>query len=60
MSKWINKYDEYDETVYECSECKFPLVLIDGNPEENSFNYCPRCGARLIGEGIKNEISVQV
>ena len=68
MNKWIN-YAEYiileNEDVtreslntYECPYCNFVLQLMEGTPEENLYNYCPRCGQKLIqqsGEGTVYE-----
>ena len=68
MNKWIN-YAEYiileNEDVtreglntYECPYCNFVLQLMEGTPEENLYNYCPRCGQKLIqqsGEGAVYE-----
>lgn len=34
-------------TAYRCSECGFIHFAICG---ENTFNYCPSCGARMDGE----------
>ena len=50
MNKWINYEDVIGEgsNTYECPYCDFILQLMEGTPEENLFNYCPRCGKRLI------------
>lgn len=44
--EWIEEDDDID-IVYECSECGKWFVLIDGNPEENHYNFCPACGADM-------------
>lgn len=46
---WIEREETYGDLYYECSECKEPFVLIDGTPQDNLYNYCPNCGARMEG-----------
>ena len=49
--EWINKPDIYlDEQTWECSECGEPWIFIDGTPSENNANFCPNCGADMMGE----------
>ena len=43
-----NEVDDEIDVAYECSECGRWFVLIDGNPEENHYNFCPNCGARMV------------
>lgn len=38
-----------DEVIYECPICKEAFQIIEGTPEENSYNYCPNCGADMRG-----------
>ena len=38
-----------EENVWECSECGEYWLLNDGDPYENQFYYCPKCGAQMIG-----------
>ncbi len=51
--KWIpdtaRAYTE-DEDTWECSVCHEPFTLIEGTPEDNLYNYCPKCGAKLTYE----------
>ena len=48
--KWIDYEDVTGEgsNTYECPYCDFILQLMEGTPEENLYNYCPRCGKKLI------------
>lgn len=55
--KWIQKNniecyfirkDSFDYITYECSNCEEEWCLTDGTPEENCYNYCPKCGAKII------------
>ena len=46
---WENEEDfNGDPVVWFCSTCKERLVLYDGTPEENDYDYCPHCGARMV------------
>ena len=36
-----------DYVVYECSNCKEDWCYEDGTPEDNCYNYCPKCGAKI-------------
>ena len=53
--KWLEQDDGWDGIYYECSCCKDAFTLIDGNPSENLYNYCPNCGARMVQEGENND-----
>ena len=47
--KWIDLHDEdvlYEQT-YKCSVCGECFVLETGTPQENEYNYCPHCGAKM-------------
>nr|DAO22431.1 MAG TPA: Transcription initiation factor IIE, alpha FINGER, Transcription [Caudoviricetes sp.] len=39
--------DDYDYIIYVCSNCKEEWYFEDGTPEDNSYNYCPKCGAKI-------------
>lgn len=45
--KWIKQDDGWDGVYYECSVCKEAFTLIDGNPSDNLYNFCPNCGAKM-------------
>ena len=34
--------------VYRCSYCDGDFLILEGTPDDNSINYCPYCGAKLI------------
>lgn len=36
-----------DHDTWECSNCGEPFTLTEGTPEDNSYNFCPKCGANL-------------
>ena len=40
-------YFNEENGVYRCSNCKEEFVLIDGNPKENGYEYCPHCGCKM-------------
>lgn len=45
---WITE-DVFDGNVaYRCSECDELFWLESGTPKDNEYNYCPKCGMRLI------------
>ena len=48
--KWIEQDDCWDGVYYECSVCKDSFTLIDGNPSDNNYNFCPNCGSYNGGE----------
>lgn len=46
---WINEDSFYkDSIVWSCSECKGKIVLHGGTPENENYQYCPHCGARMV------------
>ena len=53
VHEWIDYEDVTGEgsNTYECPYCDFVLQLMEGTPEENLYNYCPKCGAKLIVKG---------
>lgn len=49
--KWLAEIGYDGEVIYyECQHCGGAFTLIDGTPEENNYNYCPNCGAKMRGE----------
>ena len=61
MNKWIDYEDITGEgsNTYECPYCDFVLQLMEGTPEENSYNYCPKCGKKLIQQNEEGIIYEQ-
>ena len=52
MCKWAK---DVDTSERECSEvydtqCNNEHVLIDGNPKDHGFKYCPYCGKQIYVE----------
>jgi DNA-directed RNA polymerase subunit RPC12/RpoP len=47
-------YEDPEANAFECKNCGFVLQLSDGDLEENNYNYCPHCGARIVNveEGV--------
>lgn len=53
VAHWENEDDFYgDSIVWLCSACKKRVVLYDGTPEENAYEYCPYCGARMVNTDV--------
>lgn len=44
-----NVADPYDGSHFECSRCGEKWELTCGSPADNHLNYCPDCGAKVIG-----------
>ena len=47
---WIELDRFLVDVVYRCSACGEDFVIVEGTPAENSWNYCPNCGAKMGGE----------
>lgn len=43
--KFIRQNEDY--VVYECSSCKEDWCYEDGTPQDNEYNFCPKCGAKI-------------
>ena len=49
VGEWTAEIGYEGEVIYyECSNCKEAFSLLEGTPEENRYNYCPNCGARMV------------
>ena len=40
------KWTEFEEGVYECSECH-ELYILDDTPMAHKYHFCPNCGSRM-------------
>jgi len=53
--RWIKTRGYFDDDPeYQCENCGRSVRLENGSPDDNHYNYCPYCGARLRppGEGL--------
>jgi hypothetical protein len=48
FNHWI-KFENFGEgdLLWNCSNCDFDLVLYNGDPKQNEYYFCPRCGKQL-------------
>ena len=47
---WIEE-DMFDgDVAYRCSKCNELFCIIEGTPQDNEYNFCPNCGARMDGD----------
>lgn len=45
---WIEE-DVFDgDVAYRCSECNELFWLESGTPKDNEYNFCPKCGKKLV------------
>lgn len=45
---WIIE-DMFDgDVAYRCSECNELFWLESGTPKDNEYNFCPKCGKKLV------------
>ena len=52
--RWEAFEDMMLDTCYRCSECGREFYLADcSTPQENEYNYCPNCGAKMDEEAEK-------
>ncbi len=47
MKCTLIKNNDFDDTYYECTNCKEDWFLPDGTPKDNNYNYCPNCGFKI-------------
>ena len=48
--KWIYEDSDIGWADYKCSTCGECYVLEAGTPQENKYNFCPNCGAKMDKE----------
>lgn len=48
--KWIYDGSDIGWANYKCSSCGECFVLEAGTPQENEYNFCPHCGAKMDKE----------
>ncbi len=52
---WIQQGNGYDDDgVWMCDKCRNEFILLEGTPFENSYYYCPHCGAKM-GKEVMSE-----
>ena len=48
IGHWIEE-DMFDgDVAYRCSECNELFWIESGTPKDNEYNFCPKCGKRLV------------
>lgn len=45
-----NESNKESLKIYKCSCCGYWVTIFIGTPEENGYNYCPGCGAKMEDE----------
>ena len=48
IGHWITENMSDGDVGYRCSECNELFWLECGTPKDNKYNFCPKCGERLI------------
>lgn len=48
--EWKLMESDWDDNTWQCSVCGEPFVLIEGEPDQNGYYFCPNCGADMRGE----------
>lgn len=48
--EWEPLTDYIGNEYFECSKCHDAFYVEFGTPEDNNYNFCPNCGARMLGE----------
>ena len=41
------RQNDYDYILYECSNCNEIWSFEETSPKDASYNYCPKCGAKI-------------
>ena len=49
-AEWVEDEDMYGDPIYRCSNCSEHFILEEGTPTDNSYFYCPNCGAKMCKE----------
>ena len=44
----FSETDMGNETAWECSNCGEAFCYMKGSPKDNQYEYCPKCGAKII------------
>ena len=53
---WITE-DMFDgDVAYRCSECNELFWIESGTPKDNEYNFCPKCGKRLVEPQESEEV----
>lgn len=47
--EWEPLTDYIGNEYFECSKCHDAFYVEFGTPEDNNYNFCPNCGARMNG-----------
>ena len=45
---WIEEEVFDGELGYRCSECGELFWLESGTPKDNEYDFCPKCGAKMV------------
>ena len=45
---WIAEAMWDGEFAWKCPSCKEYWALMDGTPQDNEYNFCPKCGQALV------------
>ena len=49
--EWKPLIDYIGDEYFECSKCHDVFYVEFGTPEDNNYNFCPNCGARMYKGG---------
>lgn len=47
QGEWVEVEDYNGDVHYQCDQCKEEYFLMYGTPQDNAYNYCPNCGAKM-------------